>query len=103
MQPYDAPSASLTAANSKRTSRRPVLGCRARFSQLTAATFSVRALVRLCPRILPRFQRQILEKGIGDEPKVRVFRAESALLEREPNQENGGDWPIKVQFFSFLY
>ena len=82
------------------------------------------SLFRLCARcdreILPKFQREISENRIGGSNllgpparliflerlentrrKVRVFRAKSALLEREPNQENGSDSPVKAQSFGF--
>jgi hypothetical protein len=59
--------------------------------------------------ILPRFQRQISENRIGGsneylpaipsaigecETKVRVVRAEWALLAQEPNQENAKNRPV---------
>jgi len=34
-------------------------------------------------------------------PKVRIFRAKSALLEREPNQENAKGSPVEAQSFGF--
>ena len=35
--------------------------------------------------------------------KVRVFRAKSALLQREPKQENRGDVRVRGSYSIFLY